>query len=115
MGRRRDQLNEFRVGMKKTQKTLPDQMAGFSTLHEAMVKPGAIDKKTKELICIAISCYNRCEYCIAAHVYAALKYKASKEEILEAGMVSVLFGGGSSLAYLTTTLNECLDEFSNDF
>lgn len=115
MGKRRDQLNAFRVGMKKTRQVLPDQVAGFSALHKAMIKPGVLDVKTKELIGVAISCYNRCEYCIVSHVYAALKYKATQEEILEAGMVAVLFGGGPSIAYLTTVLNECIEEFGPDF
>ena len=64
---------------------------------------------------VAIGCYNRCEYCIVYHSYKALEAGASKEEILEAAMVSVAFGGGPSMAYTVTLLQECIDEFEKDF
>ena len=68
-----------------------------------------------ELMSVAIGCYNRCEYCIVYHSYKALEAGASKEEILEAAMVSVAFGGGPSMAYTVTLLQECIDEFEKDF
>jgi len=40
---------------------------------------------------------------------------AVREEILEAAMVAVAFGGGPSIAYTVTLLKECIDEFENDF
>jgi AhpD family alkylhydroperoxidase len=38
-----------------------------------IMAPGALDALTKELIYVAISASNLCEYCIAAHTFAARK------------------------------------------
>lgn len=93
----------------------PEQMAGFNALLKSSIKNGALDYKIKELICVAISCYARCDYCIAYHVHSAFKASANAQEIMEAGMVSVLFGGGPSMAYTVTSLKECIEEFKGDF
>lgn len=41
--------------------------------------PGALDPLTKELIYIAVSATNGCEYCIASHTAAARKKGMSEE------------------------------------
>lgn len=38
-----------------------------SILHLAEVAGEGLDPKTKELICIAVSAVNGCEYCLSAH------------------------------------------------
>jgi len=38
-----------------------------------IMSPGALDALTKELIYVAVSVSNRCDYCIAAHTAAARK------------------------------------------
>jgi AhpD family alkylhydroperoxidase len=42
----------------------------WTTLHEVM-QPGALDRLTKELIYLAVSMTNNCEYCIHSHTVAA--------------------------------------------
>ena len=42
----------------------------WTTLHEVM-QPGALDRLTKELIYLAVSMTNNCEYCIHSHTAAA--------------------------------------------
>lgn len=116
MGKRRDQLNAFYAGMKETNKRLPAQMKGFNMLHASLINnEGVLDKKAKELMSVAIACYARCENCIVTHVYQALKCNATEEEILEAGMVAVLFGGGPTIGFVATVLSESVSEFSSDF
>ena len=115
MGLRRDQLNEFYNGLKKINSTIPDQMHGFITLSKTTIQDTSIDKKTKELISVAIACYARCEYCIVYHVYASFKLGAKPQEILDAAMTSVLFGGGPAMSYVSTVLLDCIEEFKNDF
>ncbi|TPB51090.1 carboxymuconolactone decarboxylase family protein, partial [Burkholderia pseudomallei] len=53
--------------------------------------------------------------CIVCHTYAALELGATREEIMEAAMVAVGFGGGPSMAYSATLLKDCIDEFEKDF
>lgn len=43
----------------------------WENLKEIMAGPGEIDPLTRELIYIAVSVTNNCEYCIASHTAAA--------------------------------------------
>lgn len=115
MGKRRDQLNEFYSGMKQVNMQCPENIAGFNKLLKSSVNEGTLTHKMKELISVAIACYARCEYCIVYHVHSSLKAGATPEEIMEAGMVAVLFGGGPAMAYITTTLKDSIEEFKGDF
>ena len=111
----REILNELMTGMGEVGKTNPQAMKAFNDLVGATLGEGSVDVKTKELISVAVSVYSRCEYCIVAHVYNALKVGATPEEIIEAGMVSVAFGGGPAIAYTATLLKQSVDEFAKDF
>ncbi|WP_066503568.1 carboxymuconolactone decarboxylase family protein [Abyssisolibacter fermentans] len=111
----REMLNSFVGGLEELGKTNPNQVEAFMGLLGAAYEPNALDIKTKELISVAIGCYNRCEYCIVYHTYKALEAGASREEVIEAAMVSVAFGGGPAMAYSSTLMMACLDEFEKDF
>lgn len=111
----REMLNSFVGGLGDLSSSNPDQVGAFMNLLGAAYEPKALDIKTKELISVGIGCYNRCEYCIVYHSYKAFEAGATKEEILEAAMVSVAFGGGPSMAYSVTLLGECIKEFENEF
>jgi AhpD family alkylhydroperoxidase len=87
------------------------QAGAFLDFFVNQLQDGAIPNKYKELICVGIGTYNRCDYCITTHVNWALKAGATREEIIEAAMVGVAFGGGPSLAYMSTTLKDALDAF----
>ncbi|MGI5985057.1 MAG: carboxymuconolactone decarboxylase family protein [Clostridiales bacterium] len=108
-------LNEFVGGLGNLGQTNESMANAFMGLMGAAYEPKLLDLKTKELISVAIGCYNRCEYCIVYHSYKAFEAGATKEEILEAAMVAVAFGGGPSVAYSVTLLNDCINEFQNDF
>jgi AhpD family alkylhydroperoxidase len=89
----------------------PAAMEGFSQLNRAAMEPGALDAKTKELLCVVIGVTNRCDACIAFHTNGALEAGATEEEVMEALGVAVMMGGGPSLAYATHVL-EAMDEFA---
>lgn len=111
----REMLNDFVGGLEGLAGTNPEHVGAFMGLLGASYEPDALDLKSKELISVAIGCFSRCEYCIVYHCYKAFEAGASKEEILEAAMVSVAFGGGPSMAYTVTLLQACINEFENDF
>ena len=111
----REILNSFVGGLENLSATNPEPVSAFMGLLGAAYEPKALDLKTKELISVAIGCYNRCEYCIVYHTYKAFEAGATKEEILEAAMVAVAFGGGPSMAYSVTLLKDCIAEFEGDF
>lgn len=111
----REMFNAFTGGLKNLAKTNGDQVRGFMNLLNVCYKPGALDVKTKELISVAIAVYSRCEYCIAFHVHKALEAGANREEMVEAAMVAVAFGGGPSMAYSVSLLIDSINEFEPDF
>jgi AhpD family alkylhydroperoxidase len=80
-------------------------------LAEEISQDGFLSKKVKGLIFIALAINNRCNHCIAHHVNDALQAGASKEEIYEAAQVAVVMGGGPSMAYTATVLNNALESF----
>ena len=53
-----------------------------------VMKPGALDAVTKELIYVAVSMTNSCEYCTKSHTAAAKKKGATEEMIKE--MIDVM-------------------------
>lgn len=111
----REILNSFNSGMGELAKTNGASVQAFMGFAGAVGGPGVIDVKTKELISVGIAAYNRCEYCIVYHVYNSLKVGATREEIMEAALVAVGFGGGPSMAYTATLLKDSIDEFEKDF
>ena len=111
----RKMLNEFHEGMGKVKETSGEQVQAFMNLLGKCDKEGKIDVKTKELISIGIALVIRCKYCIVFHTYKALEAGATKEEIMEAAMVAVTFGAGPSMTYTSTLLQDCIEEFSQDF
>ena len=54
----------------------------WNSLQQVM-KKGALDEMTKELIYVAVSITNSCEYCIKSHSSAAIKKGASKDMLAE--------------------------------
>ena len=58
----------------------------WNSLQQVM-KKGALDEMTKELIYIAVSITNSCKYCIKSHSSAAVKKGASKDMLAELNAV----------------------------
>ncbi len=111
----RQMLNEFTEGLSIVGKTNNVEVGAFLNLLNKTYAAGSLDTKTKEIISIAVSVFSRCEYCIVYHVHNALQAGATKEEIMESAMVAVAFGGGPSMAYTVTLLEQSVTEFSKDF
>lgn len=78
---------------------IPDVMKAFTDLHGAVMKPGALDTKMKELVALAIAVSQRCDGCIASHARGAAKQKATEAEVAEAIGVAVLMTGGPATVY----------------
>ena len=95
----------------KMRKEIPEVMAGFSSLSQAVHKEGALDKKTKELMVMALAVANRCPGCIGFHAQALVKLKTSREELLETLGLAIYMGGGPSLMYAAEAL-EAFEEFA---
>lgn len=90
---------------------LPDVMKGFNDLARAATKNGALDKKTKELIALALGVAAHCDACIGFHVQALVKLGTTKLEVEEALGMAVYMGGGPSLMYSANAV-AAYDEFA---
>lgn len=102
---------DINIQLAKLRKEIPDVMAGFSSLAQAATKNGALDKKTKELIAIALAVANHCPGCIGFHSKALVQLQTSREELLETLSMAIYMGGGPSLMYAAEAL-EAFEEFS---
>ncbi len=87
------------ANLKVLRKDIADTMQGFSALAQAATKDGVLDKKTKELIALAIGVAGHCDGCIGFHSEALVKLGASREEVEETLGVAVYMGGGPALMY----------------
>lgn len=90
---------------------IPDVMNGFNALSQAATKDGALDKKTKELIAIALGVAAHCDGCIGFHTRTLIKLGTTREEFLEALGMAVYMGGGPSLMYAAEAL-KAFEEFT---
>ena len=63
-----------------------------------MGRQRSLDRKTKELLAVAVSLANNCEYCSLAHESMALMLGVSEQEIIEAKEVIELFASFNAIA-----------------
>jgi uncharacterized peroxidase-related enzyme len=56
-------------------------LKNFVPLYGAIMGPGVVDRRTKELVYLAASITNECAYCLAAHRASAKKARITEEEI----------------------------------
>jgi AhpD family alkylhydroperoxidase len=87
------------ANLRKLREDVPATMQAFSTLAQAATRNGALDKKTKELIALALGVAAHCDGCIGFHIEALVKLGARREEVDEALGMAVYMGGGPSLMY----------------
>lgn len=99
-------------GMKQLRRDIADTMQGFSALAQSATKDGALDKKTKELIALAIGVSTRCDGCIGFHTEALIKLGTTRTEFEEVLGMAVYMGGGPSLMYAADALL-AYDQFSS--
>lgn len=89
----------------------PGPMQAFSELAKTATADGALDKKTKELIALAIGVSQRCDGCIGFHAKALKDLGATREEIAEVMAMTVYMGGGPALMYAADALR-AYDQFT---
>ena len=83
----------------------PEMMKGFSDLAAAATKDGVLDKKTKELIALALGVAARCDGCLGFHTQALVKLGATRQEVIETLGMATYMGGGPSLMYAADALS----------
>lgn len=83
----------------------------WGTMKEVMIRPSRLDPLTKELIYLAVSITNNCEYCINSHIAAGRKKGLDDEILAELNEIVALANAGNRL---TSGLQVEVDEVFRD-
>ena len=95
-------LDNLNSAMARFSKVDKETLRAFGNLNENALKPGALDRKTKTLMCVAIGIATHCDYCIAARTAQAVQAGATRKELLETASVGLLMGGSLALGPILT-------------
>jgi AhpD family alkylhydroperoxidase len=86
-------------------KLAPDEFNGFVALDSIIGKEnGAIPRKYRELMAIAIACTTQCPYCLDVHTRKAKRAGATREEVAEAVFLSAALRAGAAATHGTLAL-----------
>lgn len=84
----------------------PKNVQVWRNFNKTVFEAGTLDKKTKQLIAVAIAHVTQCQYCITSHSKQAIRKGVSKEEIMEAIWVEAEMRFGAAYAHATISMNE---------
>ena len=78
-----------------------DSMKAFQALDKAALADGAIPKKYKELMALAVALTTQCPYCLEVHKAEAKKAGATEQELAETVFVATALRAGAALTHGT--------------
>jgi AhpD family alkylhydroperoxidase len=79
----------------------PEATTAFWAYDKAALADGAIPKKYKELMAIAVALTTQCPYCIEVHRQQALKAGVTEQELAEAVHVAAALRAGGAITHGT--------------
>ena len=83
----------------------PEIDTSFRQFSDAVFRDGALPRKTKQLIAVAVAHATQCPYCIQGHTKAASRDGATPEEIMEAIWVAAEMRAGGAFAHSALALD----------
>ena len=101
-------INQY---IKELHKEIPDVVDAFSTMAKAATADNVLDKKTKELVALALGVSSHCDACLGFHTQALARLGATRAEVAEVLGMAVYMGGGPSMMYAADALR-AFDEAS---
>ncbi len=87
----------------------PEVEKAFREFSHATFADGALPRKVKQLIAVAVAHTTQCPYCIRGHTLGALRDGASEAEIMEAIWVAAEMRAGGAFAHATVALAAMAD------
>lgn len=76
----------------------PEYLKSEWTKLRAIMETGTLDRKTKEMIAVAVSATNACDYCTRSHTDALRAMGATDAEIVELLSIVDFFNGSNAIA-----------------
>ena len=81
-------------------KLAPEEFKGFVALDAIVGREGgAIPKKYRELIALAVACTTQCPYCLDVHTRNAKRAGATREEVTEAALLAAALRAGAATTH----------------
>ncbi len=86
--------------LKEMRKLAPADFDAWLGLNNIVGRgDGAIPKKYRELIALAVACTTQCPYCIEAHAKGAKAAGATREEIAESAFLAAALRAGGAATH----------------
>ena len=86
--------------LKEMSKLAPTEFNAWFGLDKIVGREdGAIPRKYRELIALAVACTTQCPYCIEVHSKAAKKAGASRQEITESSLIAAALRAGGAATH----------------
>jgi AhpD family alkylhydroperoxidase len=78
----------------------PTEFSAFLDFGKTVGRDGgAIPRKYRELIAIAVACTTQCPYCLDVHTRAARGARATREEVTEAVLLAAALRAGAAVTH----------------
>jgi AhpD family alkylhydroperoxidase len=81
-------------------KLAPTEFAAFVEFDKIVGREdGAIPRKYRELIALAVACTTQCPYCLDVHTRGAKRAGATREEVTEATLLAAALRAGAAVTH----------------
>ncbi len=91
--------------LSELKKLAPDDFKGFVALDSIVGKDdGAIPRKYRELIALAVAFTTQCPYCLDVHTRNAKRAGATRAEVAEAALLAAALRAGAAVTHGTLAL-----------
>src|SRR5579864_828057 len=86
--------------LKEMGKLAPAEFQAWLNLDKIVAREdGAIPRKYRELIALAVACTTQCPYCIEGHAKGAKEAGTSREEITESSLLAAALRAGGAATH----------------
>lgn len=90
--------------LKSLEASAPEAIKAFWAFDKAAMAAGAIPKKYKEMMALAVAFTTQCPYCIEIHANKAREEGASDQEIAEVVAIAAALRAGAAITHGTHAL-----------
>lgn len=81
------------------EQTHPKLLGAFARFDAAAMAEGALPRKTKELVAVAVALTTQCPHCLTVHSAMARKEGATEEELAEVTFVAAALRAGAAVMH----------------
>ena len=86
--------------LKQMQSLAPEDFKAWLDLNNIVDRDdGAVPRKYRELIAVAVACTTQCPYCIEVHAKAAKNAGATRQELVETAFVAAALRAGGAATH----------------